>query len=59
MTGYYSLKFDKWLKGQRRDSLPFLGCFKKSEELKDNRQGRKPPYLWTIKQSPEGATDSW
>ena len=31
----------------------------KSEGLKDNRRGRKPPYLWIIEQSPEGATDSW
>ena len=25
--------------------------------LKDNRRGRKPPYLWTIEQSPEGTKD--
>ena len=30
----------------------------KSFGLKDNRRGRKPPYLWTKKQSPEGAIDS-
>ena len=52
------LKFDKWLKGSKVWFFALLRVFQKVWRTERDRRGRKPPYLWTIKQSPEGATDS-